>query len=134
MFEEKKKNIPSIKGIGSKLQQGACRILGYGQIATVALMATTPGIFAFAAGSEASDLMTTIIKFIGTLVIVLAVMIGVMGIIHYAQSNSEGDGPAKQKATQQLAAAIMLVVVGVALTAGAPTLVSIVTGASGASL
>lgn len=133
MFEEKKKNIPSIKGIGAKLQQGACKILGYGQIATVALMATAPGIFAFAA-DEAKSLMETIVKFIGTLVIVLAVMIGVMGIIHYAQSNSEGDGPAKQKATQQLAAAIMLVVVGVALTAGAPALVGIVSGASGASL
>lgn len=124
MFEVRNTNNPSVKNTGLKFQKLRMVTIHAGTALTT-LIATAPGLLAFAAGNNASQIMETIIKFIGTLVIVLAIMVGIMGIIHYAQANSEGDGPAKQKATMQLASSAMLVIVGIALTAGAPTLVNL---------
>ena len=65
----------------------------------------------FAGGtSEAITAITTLVKYIG---ILLGVVYGIFGFLHYAAANAEGDGPGKNKAQNQLAAALMLIAIGV---------------------
>lgn len=90
-------------------------------MATSTVMASVFGCIACAEG-EPSELMTAIIKIMAALVIALAVILLVMGIIHYASAHSEGDGPAKSKAVGQLAAAVMLITVSIILTSNAEKL------------
>ncbi len=67
-------------------------------------------------------LMTVIIKILSTLITVLGAVFSLMGLIHYASANSEGDGPAKQKAVMQLASGIMLIALSTVLSASAESL------------
>ena len=61
----------------------------------------------FAAGT-AVELVELIIKIICNLILILGAFLGLMGIIHFASAQSEGDGPAKQKAVMQIASGAML--------------------------
>ena len=61
----------------------------------------------FAAGT-AAELVELIIKIICNLILILGAFLGLMGIIHFASAQSEGDGPAKQKAVMQIASGAML--------------------------
>lgn len=75
----------------------------------------------------ASSLMETVIDILCKLVIVLGAVLCLMGVIHYASANSEGDGPAKQKAIMQIASGIMLVVLSAVLDSQKSSFVSIIT-------
>ena len=79
--------------------------------ATAAGMAALAMPMVFAGGtSEAITAITTLVKYIG---ILLGVVYGIFGFLHYAAANAEGDGPGKNKAQNQLAAALMLIAIGV---------------------
>lgn len=71
------------------------------------------------AGENASTLFTLLFKIVGAMVLILGIIFGLLGIVHYVTANSEGDGPAKQKAMLQLASGIMLVALGIILMNGA---------------
>ena len=57
----------------------------------------------------------------------MAVIMAVMGLVSWAQANSEGDGPALNKAKMTLAAAIMLVILSIVLINARGTLASLLT-------
>lgn len=78
------------------------------------------------ADADAAGLMETIIKILASLVTVLAVILAAVGLIHYAQAYSEGDGPAKQKAIGQIAAAGMLIALALILQSKAGELVKFI--------
>lgn len=67
------------------------------------------------ASADAGELLDGVIEIVCYMVTGLAAVFGVFGVVHYASANSEGDGPAKQKAMMQIGAAIMLVVVSMTL-------------------
>ena len=69
------------------------------------------GITALA--DSAQSLMTIILQILMKLITVLGVIFGIMGVVHYASANSEGDGPAKNKAMAQIAAGVMLLLVSI---------------------
>lgn len=79
--------------------------------ATAAGMAALamPMVFAADGTTEAVEAITTLVKYIG---ILLGVVYGIFGFLHYAAANAEGDGPGKNKAQNQLAAALMLIAIG----------------------
>ena len=79
------------------------------------------------ASSGAQDLMKTIIKMISVLIIALGIIFAVLGLVHYAAANSEGDGPAKQKAMMQLASGVMIIVMSTLLNGQASNLANYVT-------
>lgn len=79
------------------------------------------GSTAFAA-NDAENLMTAIVKLLAALVTVLGAVFAIMGLIHYAAANSEGDGPAKQKAVMQIASGGMLILLSILLSSNAKTL------------
>ena len=73
----------------------------------------------YAFADQATELFELIIKIIANLIIALGAILGIMGLVHYASAHSEGDGPAKNKAMGQIAAAIMLVALSILLKATA---------------
>ena len=81
----------------------------------------------YASSGAGHDLMETIIKMISVLIIALGIIFAVLGLVHYAAANSEGDGPAKQKAMMQLASGVMIIVMSTLLNAQANNLAKYVT-------
>lgn len=81
---------------------------------------------AYADGGDAASLMQTIIEWISRLIVVPGVIFAVMGIIGYAQSHSEGDGPSQQKAIGKIAAAGMLLLLSFIIYASAGTLTTLI--------
>lgn len=79
---------------------------------------------AFAANNNSAELMSTVIGWIAKLIVVPGVILAIMGIIGYAQSHSEGDGPAQQKAIGKIAAAGMLILLSIIIGAAANTIVN----------
>lgn len=69
--------------------------------------------------ADAKDLMNNVIKIIGSIATVLGVGYAAIGIFHFAAANADGDGPAKNKAIQQIAAGAILLVVGGSFIGGA---------------
>lgn len=59
---------------------------------------------------ETITAITTLVKYIGVL---LGIVYGIFGFLHYAAANAEGDGPGKNKAQNQLAAALMLIAISI---------------------
>ena len=59
--------------------------------------------------------MQNILKIIGFAANVMGVGVAAMAILHFASAQADGDGPAKTKAIQQIAAAAVLIAVGVLL-------------------
>ena len=82
------------------------------------------GNIAFA--GDGQELFKTIVKALGGISIAGAAIIAVFGAIAYAEAKSEGEGPAMSKAKNQIQAAVMLAIVGVALTAGATSIAGLV--------
>lgn len=78
------------------------------------------------AEAGAEDLMKLIVKIIANLIIILGALLAIMGIIHFASAQSEGDGPAKTKAIGQIAAGVMLAVLSMILKSNADTFASYV--------
>lgn len=88
--------------------------------ASPALIATSTTMAVIASNcvvlaDAAEDLLTEILGLIGLLAFALAVVFAAMGAVSFAASQAEGDGPAKTKAIGQIAAAILLIAVGIAL-------------------
>ena len=83
---------------------------------------------AFAANSEENirGLLELVIRIIGVLIVVLGIFFLVLGIVHYAQANSEGDGPAKNKAIMQISSGAMLLIVSILLMSLAKTFVGFI--------
>ena len=54
-------------------------------------------------------LLEIIFKILFKLITVLGVVFGIMGVVHYASANAEGDGPAKNKAMAQIGAGVMII-------------------------
>ena len=75
----------------------------------------------------ASSLMEFFVSGICKLMLVGGVIFVVMGLIHYSSANSEGDGPAKNKAIGQLIAGIMLAALSIFLETQKSALVSMIT-------
>lgn len=110
----------SIKTTGIRL---ACAV-GTMQVAMMSQVAMAGGIGAAggAAGGKAQTIMQGIIEIIGALIIVLGVIFAILGLVHYAAAHAEGDGPAKNKAINQMAAGLMLVVLSATLIAMSGTI------------
>lgn len=96
-------------------------------IGTMMTTAGTMMMMTMAHADAAGDLLQFIIDVIGKLILALAVIMAVLGLVGWAQANSEGDGPALNKAKMQLAAAIMLVVLSIILIASKSTLAGMLT-------
>lgn len=86
------------------------------------------GNVAFAATGK--ELFTTIVKALGGLSIASGAIIAIMGLIAYGEAQADGEGPAMAKAKKQLTGAIILVIVGVALSAGASSIANMITDIS----
>lgn len=81
-----------------------------------AMMANT--VMTVFAASSANDILQTVLgKLVAPVVIAFGSVFAILGGVHWVAANSEGDGPAKQKATMQLASGVGLVIVGMALPA-----------------
>ena len=79
------------------------------------------------ADGAAGSLLETVISILCKLVVALGVVLVIMGVIHYAAANSEGDGPAKHKAVMQIASGIMLAILSIALDTNKDAFVGILT-------
>lgn len=75
-----------------------------------------------------SRIMSFIVRVIGALITALALFFAIMGLVHYAQANSEGDGPGKQKAVMQMAAGVMLLLLSIILMANASNIAGLISG------
>lgn len=76
--------------------------------------------------ADANELIETALSWIAYLGMFLGVVYFAVGCIHYAGAHSEGDGPAKQKAQGQIAAAIMIFAVCALLSAKASDIVGMI--------
>lgn len=76
--------------------------------------------------NNVKTLLGTILKIIAVLIVVLGLFMSIMGVVHFAQANSEGDGPAKQKAIMQISAGAMLLIVSIILFTSNEKLVSLI--------
>lgn len=104
-----------IKKFISGFKQKTNKVAPYVTAAYFALLAMN----VYALADEATELFELIIKIIANLIIALGAILGIMGLVHYASAHSEGDGPAKNKAMGQIAAAVMLVALSILLKATA---------------
>lgn len=81
-----------------------------------AMMANT--VMMVSAASSANDILQTVLgKLVAPVVIALGAVFAILGGVHWVAANSEGDGPAKQKAMMQFASGVGLVIVGTVLPA-----------------
>lgn len=69
-----------------------------------------------------TTLFTTIVKALGGVSIAGAAIWAIMGFIAYGEAKTDGEGPEMKKAKNQITGAIILAVVGLALSAGASTI------------
>lgn len=81
--------------------------------------------------ADATQLMEMALKWIAYLGMFLGVVYFVVGCIHYASAHSEGDGPAKQKAQGQIAAAIMIFAICALITSQASTIIGMIDAPAG---
>ena len=65
--------------------------------------------------AEATELVEMIIQIIANLIMILGAILAIIGVVHYATAQSEGDGPAKQKAVMQIAAGSMVALLSMIL-------------------
>ena len=65
--------------------------------------------------SDYAGFMTALINVVAKAAIAFGIFLSVMGAIHYASANSEGDGPAKHKAVAQIASGVMVIIVAIAI-------------------
>lgn len=84
-------------------------------VAGTALISTfTSPAFAITEG-KIQELFGMIIKIIAILVTVGGLVMGVLGGVHYAEANGDGDGPAKTKAGKQISGGLMMLVMALIL-------------------
>ena len=68
-------------------------------------------------GSNAGGLFKSLIEVLGKIFTAIGAFLAAVGVAHYAIANSDGDGPAKRKATMEMASGVALILVSVALPA-----------------
>lgn len=74
----------------------------------------------------ANELIELALSWIAYLGMFLGAVYFVVGCIHYAGAHSEGDGPAKQKAQGQIAAAIMIFAICALITTKASDIIDMI--------
>ena len=79
-----------------------------------------------AADSNVVSIATMIFKVLGAIGIIGGLIMGIMGIMAYAEAKSEGEGPAMSKAKNQVIGAIILLAVGGAIFGTSGTLANTV--------
>ncbi len=67
-----------------------------------------------------------IFEIVSKLILAVGEFIGIMGIVHYAIANGDGDGPEKRKATMEMASGVAVLVVSIVLLASKSSLVTII--------
>lgn len=114
----------------ARAKRGFCSVKTKADSAIIAAAAAAGTTAMTNVGSCASNTsaLTTALGYLAIPVGLLGGVFLVMGIIHYAGANSDGDGPAKKKATNEIAGGGMVVAVAVAL----KPMVSAILGAVGA--
>lgn len=75
---------------------------------------------------NAATLFELIIDILGKIFLAVGAFLGIMGIAHYAIANGDGDGPAKRRATMEMASGVAVIVVSIVLISSKSTLVSII--------
>ena len=75
--------------------------------ASLALGASMCAMSAYA-DPNAKTAMSEAVVMIGKVVCIPGVLFLILGVVHYASANSEGDGPAKHKAIQQMAGGLTM--------------------------
>lgn len=96
---KEKKNLKEAKVVNSIKAVGYTLALAYAQMAPAVMLCTD---------AKGKSLVTSALGFIGTILLVPAAIMLIIGIYHYAMANSEGDGPATSKAAKQIASGIMM--------------------------
>ena len=81
----------------------------------------------YACAADPTELVALFIKIMVALIIVYGILLFVGGLVAYASSHAEGDGPAQNKAIGKMAAAAMIVILSIILTLNANTLTSYIT-------
>ena len=64
---------------------------------------------------DASSVVGMVMTLLGTVLLAFGLFRGIMGVVHYA--GADDDGPAKSKATGQIAGGVAIIVLGIALIA-----------------
>lgn len=128
----KNKTMKLVKCVDKKLQHPTVKkvedtILRWMPMLTLLLVATLAYSHT-AVYADANGLLTKILKVMGIVCNVMGVAFGAMGIMHFSTAQADGDGPAKQKAIQQIAAAVVLLIVGSSLYGGASWLLDEISG------
>lgn len=77
---------------------------------------------------DSSGIVSLIMTLLGTVLLAFGLFRGLMGVVHYA--GADDDGPAKSKATGQIAGGIAIIVLGIALIALKGTIAGLVTNIS----
>ncbi|WP_027432033.1 hypothetical protein [Lachnospira multipara] len=112
--------------MNSKIKRISTKMLS--TVTSITTMATMTGLSVVCA-ADATALISWGIKIMATIATILGAFYTVQGVISYAAANSEGDGPAKNKAIQQIASGAMLVIVSVLINSFSGSLVSMITAA-----
>lgn len=114
----------------ARAKRGFCSIKTKADSAIIAAAAAAGTTAMTNVGSCASNTgaLTTALGYLAIPIGLLGGVFLIMGIIHYAGANSDGDGPAKKKATNEIAGGGMTVAVALAL----KPMVSAILGAVGA--
>lgn len=114
----------------ARAKRGFCSVKTKADSAIIAAAAAAGTTAMTNVGSCASNTgaLTTALGYLAIPIGLLGGVFLIMGIIHYAGANSDGDGPAKKKATNEFAGGGMVVAVAVAL----KPMVSAILGAVGA--
>ena len=74
--------------------------------------------------ADITSLLTTVIKIMAILITVLGLFLFITGLISWAQSHADGDGPAQNKAVGKISAGAMLIILSIVLLVNAATLIS----------
>ena len=80
--------------------------------AAVGIMTFTP---AFADGMTSTDLADLVRLIVKIICLIVGALFSIVGIVKFAISHANEDGPAQQKAIMMIATGILLVVLGLAL-------------------
>lgn len=78
----------------------------------------------------AQSMFTMILNIVCTIVIIIGVIFGIMGVVKFAIAHANDQGPDQQKAAIMLATGIVLIILPVILMANAEALQQIIVGAA----
>ena len=85
-----------------------------GMTGTALISTSANPVFAITEG-KIQDIFAMIVKILAILTVVGGLVMGIVGGIHYAEANGDGDGPAKTKATKQISGGLMMLIIALIL-------------------